>query len=79
MQPAPVSYLHPYRVLLLWASQSEETATAKCAPCLPHAQVPTTLMAAVDASVGIKTAVNFHGRKNKLGTYCPPLAVFVDR
>ena len=42
-------------------------------------QVPTTVMAAVDASVGIKTAVNFDNRKNKMGTYCPPLAVFIDR
>lgn len=41
-------------------------------------QVPTTVMGAVDASIGIKTAVNFHGKKNKLGTYCPPMAVFVD-
>lgn len=40
------------------------------------AQVPTTLMAVVDASIGIKTGVNFVGKKNKLGTYCPPLAVF---
>lgn len=36
-------------------------------------------MAAIDASVGIKTAVNFQDKKNKLGTYCPPLAVFLDR
>jgi 3-dehydroquinate synthase len=36
---------------------------------LTAVQVPTTLMAAVDASIGIKTAVNFHGKKNKLGTY----------
>ena len=42
-------------------------------------QVPTTVMAAVDASVGIKTAVNFENRKNKMGTYCPPLAVYIDR
>ena len=42
-------------------------------------QVPTTLMAAIDASIGIKTAVNFDTRKNKLGTYCPPLGVFIDR
>ena len=35
-------------------------------------------MAAVDASIGIKTAVNFHDKKNKLGTYSPPLAVFID-
>lgn len=45
----------------------------------PVIKVPTTLMAAVDAAVGIKTAVNFHNRKNKMGTYCPPLAVFLDR
>ena len=43
------------------------------------AEVPTTLMGMVDAAVGIKTAVNFHEKKNKLGTYCPPLAVFYDR
>ena len=36
-------------------------------------------MGAVDAAVGIKTAVNFENKKNKLGTYCPPLAVFIDR
>jgi 3-dehydroquinate synthase len=35
-------------------------------------------MGVVDASIGIKTAVNFIGKKNKLGTYCPPLAVFTD-
>jgi 3-dehydroquinate synthase len=45
----------------------------------PVIKVPTTLMAAIDASVGIKTAVNFQDKKNKLGTYCPPLAVFLDR
>ena len=40
-------------------------------------------MAAVDASIGIKTAVNFEMggvvKKNKLGTYSPPLAVFIDK
>lgn len=45
----------------------------------PLIKVPTTVMAAVDASIGIKTAVNFHGRKNKMGTYCAPLAVFIDK
>jgi 3-dehydroquinate synthase len=35
-------------------------------------------MAVVDASVGIKTAVNFGDKKNKLGTYCPPLGVLCD-
>ena len=45
--------------------------------------MPTTVMAAVDASIGIKTAVNFEMngvvKKNKLGTYSPPLAVFIDK
>lgn len=41
-------------------------------------QIPTTVMGVVDASIGIKTAVNFHEKKNKLGTYCPPLGVFYD-
>ncbi len=42
-------------------------------------QIPTTVMAAIDASIGIKTAVNFNNRKNKMGTYSSPLAVFIDR
>jgi 3-dehydroquinate synthase len=45
----------------------------------PVIKIPTTVMAAIDASIGIKTAVNFHQKKNKLGTYCAPLAVFIDR
>jgi len=45
----------------------------------PVIKIPTTLMAVVDASIGVKTAVNFHNKKNKLGTYCPPLGVFYDR
>jgi 3-dehydroquinate synthase len=45
----------------------------------PVIKVPTTLMGVVDASIGIKTAVNWGPHKNKLGTYSPPLAVFIDR
>ncbi len=41
-------------------------------------QVPTTLMGMVDAAIGIKTAVNFDQHKNRLGTYCAPMAVFLD-
>ncbi|KAK3281372.1 hypothetical protein CYMTET_10831 [Cymbomonas tetramitiformis] len=44
----------------------------------PIIKVPTTLMAVVDASIGVKTAVNFEHHKNKLGTYCAPLATFYD-
>ncbi|KAI8826904.1 Dehydroquinate synthase-like protein [Fimicolochytrium jonesii] len=44
----------------------------------PIIKVPTTLIGMVDAAVGVKTAVNLNGGKNKIGTYCAPLAVFVD-
>ena len=46
---------------------------------VPHIKVPTTLMGYVDAAVGIKTGVNFNNRKNRLGSFEPPCAVFLDR
>lgn len=46
---------------------------------LPHIKVPTTLMGYIDASVGIKTGINFNGHKNRLGSFEPPLRVFLDR
>ena len=44
---------------------------------LAHVQVPTTTLAAVDASVGGKTAVNTPRGKNLVGTFYPPKAVLV--
>ena len=41
-------------------------------------RIPTTVLAQNDAGIGVKTGVNFQGRKNFLGTFCPPLAVFCD-
>ncbi|EQD62990.1 3-dehydroquinate synthase, partial [mine drainage metagenome] len=46
---------------------------------VPHIRVPTTLMGYVDASVGIKTGINFNGHKNRLGSFEPPLRVFLDK
>jgi 3-dehydroquinate synthase len=40
-------------------------------------QVPTTLLAQVDASVGGKTGIDFHGLKNHIGVYKEPQAVFI--
>ena len=40
--------------------------------------VPTTLLAQVDASVGGKTAVNLGGFKNMAGTFRQPEAVLID-
>ena len=40
--------------------------------------VPTTLLAMVDASIGGKTAIDFLGVKNLIGSFHQPLETFVD-
>lgn len=40
--------------------------------------VPTTLLGAVDASVGGKTGINFNGCKNAIGTFTEPLASIIS-
>jgi 3-dehydroquinate synthetase/predicted NBD/HSP70 family sugar kinase len=45
----------------------------------PYIRVPTTLVAMIDAGVGVKTGVNFRGSKNRIGTYFPPIASLIDR
>jgi 3-dehydroquinate synthase len=41
-------------------------------------QIPTTVLAQVDASIGGKTGVNLRAGKNLLGTFHQPLAVLID-
>jgi 3-dehydroquinate synthase len=45
---------------------------------VPVVQVPTTLLAMVDASVGGKTAVDTPAGKNTVGAFHPPAAVIID-
>lgn len=45
---------------------------------IPVIQVPTTLLAQVDAAVGGKTGVNLAGGKNLVGAFHQPLAVIID-
>ncbi len=45
---------------------------------IPVIQVPTTLLAQVDAAVGGKTAVNLAAGKNLIGSFHQPLAVLID-
>ena len=40
--------------------------------------IPTTLLAMVDASVGGKTGINFNGLKNEIGAFAPADAVLID-
>ncbi len=45
---------------------------------LPLIQVPTSLLAQVDSSVGGKTALNLGTTKNIVGTFSQPAAVMID-
>jgi len=46
---------------------------------VPYIRVPTTLLGLVDASVGAKTGINHFDRRNRLGTYYPPIVSYLDK
>ncbi|MFB2117770.1 3-dehydroquinate synthase [Parapedobacter sp. 2B3] len=43
-----------------------------------HLRVPTTVLSQNDSGMGVKNGVNYRGKKNFVGTFCPPVAVFND-
>ncbi|MCZ6675084.1 MAG: 3-dehydroquinate synthase [Verrucomicrobia bacterium] len=43
-----------------------------------HFRFPTTTLGQADAGVGVKNGVNFHQKKNFVGTFSPPFAVIND-
>ncbi len=45
---------------------------------VPYVQVPTSLVAMVDASIGGKTGVNTAAGKNLVGAFHPPVGVLID-
>ena len=42
-----------------------------------YINVPTTLLAMVDASTGGKTGFNYHGLKNSIGVFAPPVETLI--
>ena len=45
---------------------------------IAHVVLPTTLLAMADSSMGGKTAIDFAGRKNLVGTYHAPAAIYAN-
>ena len=43
-----------------------------------YVQVPTTYLSQIDSSIGGKTGVNLRVGKNLVGSFHPPVAVFID-
>lgn len=43
-----------------------------------HLRVPTTVLSQNDSGMGVKNGINYRGKKNFLGTFSPPVAVFND-
>ncbi|WP_077921666.1 3-dehydroquinate synthase [Spirosoma sp. 209] len=53
-------------------------ATAISHRGIRHIRIPTTVLSQNDSGVGVKNGVNYRGKKNFLGTFAPPVAVFND-
>lgn len=46
---------------------------------IPYIKIPTTLLSIVDASVGAKVGIDHFGKRNRLGSYYPPIAALLDK
>ncbi|MBL4675375.1 MAG: 3-dehydroquinate synthase [Mucilaginibacter sp.] len=45
---------------------------------IKHIRIPTTVLSQNDSGIGVKNGINYFKKKNFLGTFAPPAAVFND-
>ncbi len=45
---------------------------------IKHIRIATTVLSQNDSGVGVKNGINYKGKKNFIGTFAPPVAVFND-
>ena len=45
---------------------------------IPYVNIPTTLLAMIDASTGGKTGINYRGLKNSIGVFAAPKETIID-
>ncbi len=45
---------------------------------IKHIRIPTTVLSQNDSGIGVKNGINYKGKKNFIGTFMPPIAVFND-
>jgi len=45
---------------------------------IKHIRIPTTVLSQNDSGIGVKNGINYFNKKNFLGTFSPPVAVFND-
>ncbi|RYE19064.1 MAG: 3-dehydroquinate synthase [Sphingobacteriales bacterium] len=45
---------------------------------IKHIRIPTTVLSQNDSGIGVKNGINYFSKKNFLGTFAPPSAVFND-
>jgi 3-dehydroquinate synthase len=45
---------------------------------IKHIRIPTTVLSQNDSGIGVKNGINYKRKKNFLGTFAPPVAVFND-
>lgn len=53
-------------------------AAAVCHRGINLIRIPTTVLSQNDSGIGVKNGINHFGKKNFLGTFTPPVAVFND-